>query len=145
MTVRPGIWILAALAAGTLLAAAGWAGLAPVGERAREQTHVIPKGTWARRMAGDKSDVMPNDIRLTLGVRDVLVMRNEDEVPQMFGPVLMMPGQSFRLPFNVASRYDFACTAHVSGSLTVHVDPEPGWWRMLRWRVASLLDPRAQI
>jgi hypothetical protein len=35
--------------------------------------------------------------------------------------VLLIPGQSFRLPFNVASEYQFTCTAHVSGHLTVKV------------------------
>ena len=48
-----------------------------------------------------------------------------------------MPGQSFRLPFEVASTYSFACTAHASGQLTVIVEPEPEpGWRALRWRVA---------
>jgi len=133
------MWILAALGA-AVLAGAGWAAFAPAGAQAREEVHVIPKGTWARRMAGDKSDVMPDNIRLTLGVRDVLVMKNDDDVPQMFGPVLMMPGQSFRLPFSVASRYDFACTAHVKGSLAVFVDPKPQWWRLVLWRARAMLD-----
>ena len=42
---------------------------------------------------------------LTLGLNDVLVLRNLDDVPQVFGPTLMMPGQSFRLPFEQASTY----------------------------------------
>ena len=48
-----------------------------------------------------------------------------DDVPQIFGPTLMMPGQSFRLPFEVASSYQFACTAHASGQMTVVVDEQP--------------------
>ena len=50
-----------------------------------------------------------------------------------------MPGQSFRLPFEVASTYDFACTAHASGQMSVIVDPgpEPGW-ELLRWRAKHL-------
>jgi len=60
-------------------------------------------------------------------------------VPQVFGPALIMPGQSFRLPFEVASTYSFACTAHASGQLNVIVDPspEPGW-QTLRWRLHRL-------
>ena len=46
-------------------------------------------------MAGDKVDILPNEVRLTLGIKDVLVLRNRDDVPQVFGPILMMPGQSF--------------------------------------------------
>ena len=130
-------------AVGLLLAGAAaalaWAALYPVQADSREEEYIIPKGTWARRSAGEKLEVLPSQIRLTLGVRDILVMRNHDDVPQMFGPVLMMPGQSFRLPFGVASSYEFACTAHANGQLTVIVDPQPdAGWARLRWRVAAL-------
>jgi hypothetical protein len=136
--MRHQLWIGSAL----VLAALGtvaWAGLSPLGPEHREEVFVIPKGTWARKVAGDKVEVLPPVIRLTLGVKDVLVMKNQDDVPQMFGPVLMMPGQGFRLPFNVASRYDFACTAHVNGTLTVFVEPKPEWWRLLVLRGSALL------
>jgi hypothetical protein len=76
-------------------------------------------------MAGDKLEILPDHIRLTLGVRDILVLKNSDDVPQIFGPTLMMPGQSFRLPFAQASSYQFACTAHASGQMTIDVDPYP--------------------
>jgi hypothetical protein len=52
----------------------------------------------------------------------------------------MMPGQSFRLPFAVASSYQFACTAHASGQMTVVVHEEPATpWSRLRWRSEALL------
>ena len=107
----------------------------------REALFEIPKGTYARRMAGDKVEILPDEIRLTLGLQDVLLLRNLDEVPQTFGPVLIMPGQSFRLPFEVASTYSFACTAHASGKMSVVVDPrpEPGW-QTLRWRALKGLS-----
>ena len=91
----------------------------------RDQMFEIPKGTWARRMSGDKVDILPDHIRLTLGVRDILVLKNLDDVPQIFGPTLMMPGQSFRLPFEQAAEYQFACTAHASGQMTIVVEPHP--------------------
>jgi hypothetical protein len=103
------------LIAGTALGATVWAGFAPIKSPSREATFEIPKGKWARRMAGAKIEILPAEIRLTLGVRDILVLRNLDDVPQIFGPTLMMPGQSFRLPFEVASSYTFACSAHLSG------------------------------
>jgi len=127
------------LVAGCALGAGGWAALTPVRSESREQVFAIPKGTWARRMAGDEVEILPSEIRLTLGVRDVLVLRNLDDVPQTFGPTLMMPGQSFRLPFAVASDYQFACTAHASGQMTIVVEPFPGTpWARLRWRVREL-------
>jgi len=94
---------------------------------------------WARRMAGDKVEILPSEVRLVLGVHDVLLLRNLDDVPQVFGPTILMPGQSFRLPFELASSYQFACTAHASGQMTVVVEPpllSP--WARLRWRATSL-------
>jgi len=124
---------------GIAAAAVAWAALTPVAAENRDQVFEIPKGTWARRMAGDKVEILPTNVQLTLGVKDVLVLRNNDDVPQVFGPTLMMPGQSFRLPFAVASTYTFACTAHASGQLTVTVAPglAPGWER-LAWRMRAL-------
>ena len=85
----------------------------------RDELFEIPKGTYARRMAGDKVEILPSQIRLTLGLNDVLLLRNLDDVPQVFGPTIMMPGQSFRLPFEKAASYQFECTAHASGQMTV--------------------------
>lgn len=116
------------------------AGLAPVSSPSREEIFEIPQGTWARRMAGDQVEILPSQIRLTLGVRDVLVLENHDDVPQIFGPTLMMPGQTFRLPFAVASSYVFTCTAHASGQLQVIVEPFPATpWARLRWRIREAL------
>jgi hypothetical protein len=92
-------------------------------------------------MAGDQVEILPSEIRLTLGVRDVLLLRNLDDVPQTFGPSIMMPGQSLRLPFEVESENQFVCTAHASGQLTVIVEPEPVWpWQKVRWRVREWLE-----
>jgi hypothetical protein len=127
---------LAAAAAALLL----WSAFAPLAYATREQLFEIPKGTYARRMKGDQVAILPSELRLTQGVQDVLLLRNRDSVPQVFGPVLVMPGQDFRLPFEQAGDYQFACTAHASGQMTVHVVPmpDPGWER-LRWRLEALL------
>ena len=135
-------WALIALA-GIALATTAWAALMPIDVDSKEQVYVIPQGTWARRMAGEKLEVLPSEIHLTIGVKDVLVLRNQDDVPQLFGPVLIMPGRSFELPFRSASRYQFLCTLHASGQLEVVVAPmpDPGWAR-LRWRAAALANSR---
>jgi len=91
-------------------------------------------------MAGNNIDILPSRIHLTLGIKNILVLKNMDDVPQVFGPALMMPGQTFRLPFEVASSYQFACTAHASGQMTVVVAPMPtSPWARLRWRLHALL------
>jgi hypothetical protein len=137
--VRPRSILVLILAAGTVGALA-WLGLRPIESASRDQVFEIPKGTWARRMSGDKVEILPDHIRLTLGVRDILVLRNRDDVPQIFGPTLMMPGQSFRLPFERASEYQFACTAHSSGQMTIVVEPNPVTpWARILWRARQLL------
>ncbi len=52
-------------------------------------------------------------------------------------------GQSFRLPFALASSYQFTCTAHASGQMTVVVEAFPATpWARLRWRMRELLMPQ---
>ena len=129
------------VAAGALVAAAA---LTPVELDSREEVFEIPRGTFARRMAarrmgGDLVEILPSEIYLTLELRDVLLLRNLDEVPQIFGPTLIMPGQSFRLPFNEASENQFNCSAHASGQMTVIVDEAPtSPWTRLVWRTKKL-------
>ncbi len=124
-----------------LAALAAWAAFAPLHAASRDQLFEIPKGTWERRMKGDKTSILPERITLTLGVRDVLLLRNSDTVPQMFGPVLIMPGQDFRLPFGQAGEHPFDCTAHASGKMVVDVEETPAaGLPRARWRLASLLN-----
>jgi hypothetical protein len=130
-------WLLLACVAGPL----AWAAFAPIAAGSRDALFEIPKGTWARRMAGDLVDILPTQITLTLGVNDILLLRNKDTVPQVFGPVLIMPGQDFRLPFDTVSSNEFNCTAHSSGSMKIVVEPYPvpGLPR-LQWRLAQLMQ-----
>jgi hypothetical protein len=124
-----------------LVAGLAWAALAPIPAGPREAVYVIPRGTAARLAAGEKVQAFPSRMRLTLGVRDLLVIRNEDDQPQNFGPVWLAPGQTYRVPFTAAATFDFACSAHEDGELTIVVEREPvAGWSRLRWRVAGLLD-----
>lgn len=138
MSRRSWSLLLTGLALGVL----AWLAMAPFDPDSRQESFEIPKGTWARRMAGDKVDILPNEIRLTLGVKDILVLRNLDDVPQVFGPALMMPGQTFTLPFEQAASYQFACTAHASGQIAVTVEPAPASaWERATWRVRRHVLP----
>jgi hypothetical protein len=130
--------------AAAAVAALGFVGFMPIQTLSHDEIFEIPRGTWARRMSGDKVEILPDHIRLTLGLRDILVLLNHDDVPQIFGPTLMMPGQSFRLPFERASEYQFACTAHASGQMTIVVEPNPATpWARIAWRARELLhSPR---
>jgi len=124
-----------------LSAAAGWAAFAPIAPGPRETRFVIPKGTAARIAAGQTAQALPSRIRLTVGVRDLLVLRNDDDQAQSFGPVLLAAGQTYRLPFSAPATFDLACSAHSAGRITIVVAPEPvaGWHRLV-WRFDELLD-----
>ena len=131
-------WILVAPLIGAALTALAWAGFAPIEVSSHEQLFEIPKGTYARRRAGDLVEILPSTIRLTLGLKDILVIHNLDDVPQTFGPTIMMPGQSFSLPFERAASYQFVCSAHASGQLTIDVEPEPVTpWARIHWRLRA--------
>jgi len=135
------LWLFVALVPTAALA---WAAFAPVDGTDRDEVFTIPRGTWARRMSGDKVEILPREVRLTLGIKDVLVMKNDDDVPQLFSAVLLMPGQSFRLPFETASTYQFACSAHASGQMTVNVAPAPeAGWQRLAWRLHHVTPAKA--
>lgn len=126
---------LLAICAAGLATGVAWAGFAPLTTTSRDHVFEIPRGTWARRMAGSKVEILPSRIYLTLGLQDVLVLRNRDDVPQTFGPMLIMPGQTFRLPFERSAEYQFACTAHASGQMAIVVEENPATpWERVLWR-----------
>ena len=117
----------------------GWAALAPFDTASREELFEIPPGTSERRLSGEDLEILPQTIRL--GVNDVLALKNSDDAPHIFGPTLIMPGQTFRLPFTQAATYSFMCTAHANGQLNVIIEPLPAaGWERLRWRWDSLAD-----
>lgn len=132
---HPKAWSLA----GAFALALAWAALAPLRYPTRDQLFDIPDGTSARLAAGARDEVLPREVRLTLGVQDVLLLRNSDSAPQLFGPVRIMPGEEFRMPFEQASDFQVASTAHAGGRITVSVVPlpDPGWDRLC-WRLAAL-------
>ena len=136
--MRGRTWIFASIGVSSAAVLALIA-MTPIHSPSREQVFEIPKGTWASRMAGKRIAILPDHIHLTAGLRDILVLRNRDDVPQIFGPTLMMPGQSFTLPFDRPAQYVFACTAHASGQMTIVVDAYPGTpWGRIVWRARAL-------
>jgi hypothetical protein len=106
-----------------------WACLSPLRYPSREK--LLELGSAAA----------PSTLRLTLGVQDVLVLRNGSRAAQVFGQVRVLPGHIVRLPFEQAGAFGYACSTHAHGQLIVHVvaPPDPGLAR-LRWRFEGLID-----
>lgn len=131
----------AALAAVAVVIAAGvlWAALAPLPAGAHALTFVIPPGTAARLRAGEPVTVLPSPIHLIVGVRDVLVLTNDDDAVHQVGPIVLGSRQTYRIPFRRAGRFQYACSLHAAGTLSLVIDPPPAaGLERLRWRVAQL-------
>ena len=120
--------------------ALAWAALAPIGAKDRNHVLEITQGTLARRLAGDIHGALPRTVRLTLGVRDVLHVKNHDVAPHYLGAMLVKPGKELRLPFEQSASQEFSSSAHFGGKLTVLVEsfPDPGTERLL-WRLRQLV------
>lgn len=87
----------------------------------RRVVYVVPAGTAARIAAGEKVEVLPQTIELQRGVRDVLVIRNDDTQAMQVGPYLIAPGQSYTQRYNSRGTFDMLCTIHPSQQLRVVV------------------------
>jgi hypothetical protein len=122
---------------GMLLLALLWAALAPLRNPSHERSFTFPAP--ASKQAVARAPALPREIRLTLGVQDVLLLRNLDRRPHVVGPLQLRPGQEVRLPFEFEGAYAYACPDVAGGTLTVRVVrlPDPGLDR-LRWRIAAL-------
>jgi hypothetical protein len=136
---RPSLYEAQLVALGALalvgLAAGTWAALAPLPTLPKERVIVIPRGASARG-----PQPFPSNIQLTLGLQDILVLRNEDDRPQLVGGIEIAAGQSIRIPFYRVQDFQLACSAHPSGQLRISVSAPPGrgpsrlWWRISRLR-----------
>ena len=116
-----------------------YAAMAPIPQTSREHVLEITRGTQARRSAGDITGALPLTVALTVGVRDVLHIKNNDVTPHFFGAVALAPGEAIKVPFDEPGTREVASSAHFHGSATVQVDawPDPGvarWrWRLREW------------
>ena len=122
------------------LGAVGWGAFAPFPEGSRVLTYVIPLGTAARLKSGEVLSVVPSPIRLTIGVRDVLVLTNDDEVVHQVGPIVLGARQTYRIPFRRPGRFQYACSLHASGTLSLVIAAEPAaGLPRLGWRLDRLI------
>lgn len=123
---------------GILLLSLLWGALAPMRDPSHERSFTFPAPASAQVAA--RAPALPREIRLTLGVQDVLLLRNLDRRPHVVGPLQLRPGQEIRLPFEFEGTYAYACPDVAGGTLTVRVVrlPDPGLER-LRWRLGALV------
>lgn len=78
----------------------------------REYVIVIPEGTGARIAAGEDPGVIPEEIRLVLGQKDVLVIKNHDTVGHQISDFWVGAGETLRQEFHSPAIYQGSCTIH---------------------------------
>ena len=122
------------------LAAGAWAAFAPLSTSSREVRFVIPPGTATRVKTGTPISVLPSPVHLTLDIRDILVLTNDDDAIHQLGPVILGPRQTYRIPFRKPGRFQYACSLHAAGTLTLFIEPAPAaGLERLRWRLGHAL------
>ncbi len=118
---RPGRLLLA----GLVVAALGWFLLARW-EAARRVVYIIPPGV----ASGQATIQIPDEIVLTVGVRDTLVIENLDDTVHTFGPFVVGPQTTVTKRFNRALVYEGVCTVHPDEQMKLIVNPAP--WDIFR-------------
>lgn len=113
-----GLWP-ALLMALVLLGVAGWFLLARF-EQARTVRYVIP--TSAAQGAAVN---FPREINFVIGVRDILVVENQDEVVHSFGPFVVLPHTTLVKRFNEVKVYQGGCSLHRNRQMKLVVHPAP--------------------
>ena len=71
-------------------------------------TLVIPPGTAQEVARGKQPPSIPANMVFVVG--DTLVVKNEDSVEHVLGPLFIPPGSSASLPLNVSQKYAFQCS-----------------------------------
>ncbi len=79
-------------------------------DAAREVLFVIAPGTAARQAAGEAVTMLPPVIVLTLGTRDILVIRNDDREPLTVDGLRIDPGQRAKQRFSAEGVYQLVCS-----------------------------------
>ncbi len=88
---------------------------------AREVTYTIPPGTANLIKQGIDPHIVPGEMIFTLGVRDVLVIHNNDDVGHTFGPYWVASHNTLRVHFSQPVVYEGYCSVHPSNQVRIVV------------------------
>jgi hypothetical protein len=94
-------------------------------ERTRTVTYVIPPGTNARLANGEDVLNIPEEVVLTVGVKDTLVIENQDNVVHTFGLFTILPHTTLTKRFTSPRVYQNVCTFHENRQMKVVINPAP--------------------
>ena len=101
-----------------------------------EVIFIIPKGTAILQANGTDGPMLPRMMILTIGLRDTLVIRNDDDFPARIGPFKLDSGQHYRQQFRTPGEIQLICsTMYHEEQVSIRVQPAPPdvwlWWHSL--------------
>ena len=123
MQKRRKVWVSLSL---MILLGLGWLAYAQW-QAMREIRYVIPAGVEAGRTTVE----FPAEIVLTIGLRDTIVIENQDEATHAFGPFVVGPRSTLTKRFRNPLVYAGACTFHQDQFMKLVVNPAP--WSFSDW------------
>ncbi|MCB0165699.1 MAG: hypothetical protein KDI79_15820 [Anaerolineae bacterium] len=91
----------------------------------RTVTYIIPPGTKQDIETGRPGAKFPDEIVLTVGLKDTIVIENQDDVIHSFGPFVVAPHSKLRKRFDTSVVYEGACTFHQDKHMRIVVNPAP--------------------
>ncbi len=94
-------------------------------EEMRTVSYVIPPGTNARLANGEDVLDIPEEIKLTVGIKDTLVIENQDNVVHTFGLFTILPQTTLTKRFTAPRVYQNICTFHENREMKVVINPAP--------------------
>jgi hypothetical protein len=100
----------------------------------RTVRYIIPPGVDAGRVSLD----LPNEVILTVGVKDTLVIENQDNAIHTFGPFVIGPESTFSERFSTPRRYEAICTFHPDKQMSLVIRPAP--WSSAFWNQPTLTE-----
>ena len=92
---------------------------------AREYRIVIPEGTNQLIMMGQDPGIIPLEINLTLGERDILVLENHDNADYLVGGIWVAPNETVMKQFYEAQTFVGLCTVTVGRDLVEIIITDP--------------------
>ncbi len=118
-------YVLPAIIAIVVIGLVGFVIATVVGSTQSKESHeyriVIPAGTGDRIAAGEDPDIVPLEIRLTIGEKDTLVIENRDTVGHTIGDFWVGTGETLRQKFHTPGVYLGLCTVHPAQQIQIIV------------------------
>jgi hypothetical protein len=114
-------WIVATVVGATalVLVVGGLVAWALLSGAPATRTFTIEAGTGARLDAGEVVELMPTEVRLSVG--DTLVVHNDDDRDFMVGPYLVRAGETVEQTFRSAQVLVGECSLSGSGEIRIVV------------------------